>query len=744
MNKMPAGSKTKSSLTWIFAKASKLIKGNTPVEISGSIENSSTLSRTEGKSILLRKFKIKTRLIVSFVLLLSVMLLITGLYSYSSSTKALSEKVKIDSLQVMGQTSVILNNEIKRMEDYFLDIGLNAAVQDALVKYAAADKFEQMEQSRILRSFLSIKFAASNDIAFCGIFHGNDFTQAETYNTASVSPDIQAISEKDLRRLQWSDMKVDSLNAGLTSFLGIQQNITSIRNSQTVLAKMVLIPKSNYLASAFENLDIGKEPGTEKAFPIFIIDNNGQILASRAMEEYPLGKTTEESTLIANNIIKSIEKNAKAAAAGLETGTLDMNMGGVSSLVTYSQVSKDKQWYVVSTVPYSYLNSAANKLGINIVIIGLICVAVAVLLCIVIARSVSMPLNRLVQVMARAREGDLTVQIRDNENDEIAEVCSNYNDMLLKINSLIANVRGSSQCVLGVANKISVSSKSTYSASEQVAVTVEQIAKGAADQADEINESVGNMDKLSEGITLVENDIAKVVTLANKIKNLGAAVAETTNVLNLKSIQVSDATNKASANIHELSRSMQEIQKILKIMNSISEQTNLLSLNATIEAARAGEAGKGFAVVANEVKKLAEKSKEFTGSISSIISSIEHKTQVTVEQVVSSNTAVNEQKDAVRDTEELFNSVFTHIETVLKDIACTEKSVSDIVKSKDKVLDAMGNISAVAEESAATTEQISASTQEQFAAAEELSNLSSQLENLSVALNHELDRFTTN
>ncbi len=718
MKVLPVGSKIKQSITSLFAKVS---------------------SGFEGRSILLRKFKIKTRLIASFVLLLIAMLLVTSVYSYSSSTNTMNERVRTDSLQVMGQTSVILNNELKRMEDYFLDIGLNGAVQDALNKYMVGNKFEQLDQSRTLKSFLSIKFAASNDIAYCGIYHGGSFTQVEAYNTASVSPDIEAIAEKDLKRLEWSDFKVAPSNSNITSYYGIQQNIASITDKQNVLAKMVLIPKNNYLASAFEKLDIGKDPKTEKAFPIFVADNNGKIIASRTVDEYPTGKATEVSALIAGNIIKNIKKGSTA----LNAGNLDLNIGGSTRLVTYSQINKDKQLFVISVIPYYYLNSAAEKLRTNIFIIGFICVAIAFALCIVIARSVSQPLNRLVQIMKKAKGGDLTDQIQDNEKDEIADVCHNYNDMLLNINSLIANVRNSTQCVLSVANKISIASKSTYSASEQVAVTAEQIAKGAADQAAEINGSVGNMDQLSEGITLVENDIAKVTIQANKIKNLNTDVSNTIEALNLKSNQVSDATGKVSANIYDLSKSMQEIQKILKIMNSISEQTNLLSLNAAIEAARAGESGKGFAVVANEVRKLADKSKEFTGSISDIIASIEHKTNVTVEQVKNSDIAVKAQKIAVKNTEELFNMVFGSVEIVLNDIARTEKSVAGIVKAKGKVLESMENISAVAEESAATTEMISASTQEQFASAEELSNNASDLESLSIVLNSELDKFKT-
>jgi methyl-accepting chemotaxis protein len=315
--------------------------------------------------------------------------------------------------------------------------------------------------------------------------------------------------------------------------------------------------------------------------------------------------------------------------------------------------------------------------------------------------------------------------------------------MLSNINVLVSQVRNSSQSVLGAANKIAVAADCTYTASEQVAVTVEQIAKGATDQATEINESVSNMDNLSEGITFVEADVSKVITIANQISNLNANASKTISALNSKTSQVSDTTNSVSININDLSKSMKEIQKILKIMIGISEQTNLLSLNAAIEAARAGEAGRGFAVVANEVKKLAEQSKEFTSSINSIISSIGLKTDNTVQEVMKSNTVVNEQIRAVKDTEELFKTVFSAMEDVLSNIARTEKSVENIMKSKEKVLESMENISAVAEESAATTQEISASTEEQMAFAQDLSGHAKELTDLSSALNSELDKFKT-
>jgi len=693
------------------------------------------MSGSANRSILLRKFKIKTRLIASFVLLLITMLLITGIFSYTSSTKTIDDKVKIYSQQVMDQTGVVLNNKLMRMEDYFMDVGLDATIQTTLDKNVEEDEYEQLMQARDINNYLSTKFATASDVAFCGFLHGKNFARLDAYNAVNMILDVETVSKKDAKKLEWSDYI-----SGTFSYYGMQKNINSMLN-RNLTAKMVVIPKNNFLASAFSELDIGEDPKTKQDFPILVLDSVGRIIASRNAETYPVGKSTDVSKRIASDIMNHIKENPKEKSDILESGNLELKIEGSANLVTYSQINKGKEWFVVSAVPYSYLNSAANSFRTNIIIIGLICIAIAFALCSVIARSVSLPLNKLVLTMKKAKDGDLTAQIQDGENDEITEVCRNYNDMLSNINALVSQVRNSSQGVLGAANKIAAASEATFNASEQVAVTIDQIAKGATEQATEINDSISHMDKLAEGITFVEDDVTKVIDIANRINGLNANASKTITALNVKSGQVSETTNKVSTNINDLSHNMKEIQKILKIMIGISEQTNLLSLNAAIEAARAGESGKGFAVVANEVKKLAEQSKEFTSNINTIISSIGKKTNDIVEEVLKSNIVVNEQISAVKDTEELFKTVFSAMGDVLNNIASTEKSVANIIKSKGKVLESMENISAVAEESAATTEEISASTEQQIASAEELSGHAKELNNLSKALNMELDKF---
>ena len=270
---------------------------------------------------------------------------------------------------------------------------------------------------------------------------------------------------------------------------------------------------------------------------------------------------------------------------------------------------------------------------------------------------------------------------------------------------------------------------------------MEDIANGSYNQSTELDTTLKVMENLSESINTIIKNISNATDASNNAKNIGDDSLSLIQELQIKNENTNKLMEKINSNINMLTSSIQEIEKVIELINSINEQTNLLSLNASIEAARAGESGKGFAVVADEVRKLADESRQSTENVNKVIKTIYDNATATVELVETSKTVFKEQNDAVNYTNNSFVNIIDATEKITSDIKSIEELMKEINVQKEETLKSTNNIKLIAENSSANTEEVLAATEEQTASAQDLEQRSDKLTTTAQLLADNLNKF---
>lgn len=680
---------------------------------------------------IIRGLKIKNRLIISYSLLVLIPLLILGITSVFQSKNAINNKISNYSSQIMSQIGVNISNEMSNNSNFLRTIMIDPQIQDYLKSSKTTDSFSNFYKVTNLSKLINNKGSTRNDILSLGIIDTNNI-KIGTFSSGfsdDIKKNLSDLSQNAKGKFIWQLQKNSSGNYNI--YISAQVNSLTNLGENLGFAFEELNPK--ILVNSFKNVNLGTNSS------IFIVDSNGIVVASE--DEKLIGTDYKDANIIGK--ILDTEKDVATADDEAKLEKRCFSTGNGESLVSYAPLN-GSDWYVVGIIPYSYLNSESNVLRNNTLIIGLISFIIAMIVALIISRSISNPLGKLVSLMKKAKEGNLDFHIADDSKDEISEVISAFNDMVRKINTLIGDVKNLAEDVSNNTKIITEVSEHSYASSEEIAATMSEITKGASDQATSASEGLDCMNKLSQEINMVNCKTQNVSLVLEKTKQMKQDAIVSVETLNNKAKETNKASAKIVNDVNVLNSNIRDIKAIIELIVGISEQTNLLALNAAIEAARAGESGRGFAVVAEEVRKLADKSKESSIQINKIINDIQHKTEIVVKESTSSSIIIREQMDAVEKTDNAFNTIFEGMDQIDSQLKEMVASINEIVNSKDKTKIAMESISAVSEETAATTEQISAATQEQINGSQKVAEFAQELNEVVENLNGAISQFKVN
>ncbi|MMZ57231.1 Methyl-accepting chemotaxis protein McpC [compost metagenome] len=411
-------------------------------------------------------------------------------------------------------------------------------------------------------------------------------------------------------------------------------------------------------------------------------------------------------------------------------------------LVVYKQNELSK-WKVVGIAPVSELvQETTNIIRITIVII-VISALLSIAIGMYVIRIVGRPLRKLSSLMVEGEKGNLSVRTDFRGQDEIGQLGQSFNQMMEQISLLVNNTNNSAQDVLHTSFELSEVSQRTSAMAREVALAVEEIARGAMDLSTEAEkemtyaENIGlNMNKVIDFNLRMEDSAGRV----NQISNQGTVYM---NDLITKTNSTEELTRSMISKVDKLKESTISIHKILEVLKAMTQQTNILSLNASIEAVRAGAAGKGFMVIADEIRNLSDQSKSSIGIVQTITSDIQKEVEETVELLLTASPLLTEQIHSVKEAASIFAHVREEMDLFIQHNASSTQSIKELNQSQLILTDSISNVSAVAEQSSAASEEVASIATEQLDSSEKLVGLSVKLEDLSQKLKESLILFQT-
>ena len=700
-----------------------------------------------------KKTSLSVKLIAAFMVAILGSVLICALLTHSKVKSVLNSNMQLTSEQTLSSAMTSLQTYEKTISLPVDLLTRKDSIKQLLIEPENYDKYIDNVNDELVAA---CKVVNGSVRAYYALNDGRTITGWVKYEADGSKTAMNTVENKDLSGKEWytacqgRKAKVNSIfsyiTAPYTDEETGEQIITvcqEVKYKDVVQGVVAMDIEASALADYVENIRL-----LNTGF-VMLVDEQGNIMVDSESNTFADGTVadleffaplTEELDNLEEQKAQLEESEDPAADDIVLQASYNMRAEGRNCAIT-AMTDRVTGWRMIGCI--NDQENQKNLININIgtLAAGMIGLVFGCVIAVVTAFSFNREIKKLQNATHRVAGGDFSEKIKVTRSDEFGVLETNFNGMMDDVSGLIHAVEDKSNHILEVAGGISEVAGNTKTTIEQVTQAIDSVAQGAVKQAESTQEANTQVEHLKNSLDETKEYVSGMNGMTEKANEVSTEGIESVKDLIEKSGKTAEKSKVSLEVMNEMVESIDKIFYISDTIADITSQTNLLSLNASIEAARAGAMGKGFAVVADEIRKLADESKESTDEIKKIITEITEKSKLVEATMQENEVLQSEQQEAINRTEEIFGEIMKQIEMLGSGMERINTLNENMSANKDLVVDKMGTIASVSEQSAAATEEVNASTEQVNVTMAEISEHTGTLQAIAKDLMETINRF---
>lgn len=648
---------------------------------------------------------IRIQLIIGFLIPV-VFIVMVGSISYLRASDALVESYRTSSMNALEMTVTSLDDNLKAIQSNISELTQDATVKSYGLGGFSSDSAKESAAKKSVSTTMLVKQTTNPMILNLHLIPAADVDLITTKNLNTVSIDSCIEEMKDSEDAGLLDdmmIKWGTNHPFLdTKFMydGSEYALycSQIVSSGSLKAVLMADVSADAIQNLIGKLDFGK--GSQVSF----ITAEGKEISDFAITEIsvlPFFAENKDSEEV--EITDYVRYQGKSYYMML----VKTNIAG---------------GYVCAMVPESTITAGSKSIRDITIILVLLASVIALSISTWMIRKISVNIKGSVNRLDKVSQGELILDQKApaKTRNEFGKLHAAIYMTVDKMRALVETVKDMIGRVSDTGKRVSDSSTHVGDVVEDMEEKIDLIHQTIQKEDEEIASCNSQMEELSHDIKDVSGKIMEMLCEIEQSEKMIESGIEAVNSMTTQSKQTKTVTDEVQDQVNQLGGKIEEIAHFVEIIQSIAEETNLLSLNASIEAARAGESGKGFSVVAEEIRKLADSSAETAHTIQNAISEVRSYSVSATQKAKEAENIVSLQVDSAFETKEAFSG----IDDFMHDISVKMNSLTDGIEEMNKKRhNALKSIKKIGELSVDTVEsanKVTESLKEQVASTKEM------------------------